>query len=70
MQKRYHVIFPATLIFSGGLMFLGLFMEAPMDILRGLGHIVTMQDLLITDYVLIGGPGAFIRPAPGPPIRT
>ena len=63
MQKRYHVIFPATLIFSGGLMFLGLFMEAPMDILRGLWHIVTMQDLLITDYVLIGGPGAALMNA-------
>ena len=39
-------------------MLLGFTLEAPMDILEGLYHIVTMQDLLITDYVSIGGPGA------------
>ena len=58
MQDRYKNRFPATLVFSIGLMLLGLTLEAPMDILKGLYHIVTMQDLLITDYVSIGGPGA------------
>ena len=58
MQDRYKNLFPATLVFSIGLMLLGLTLEAPMDILKGLYHIVTMQDLLITDYVSIGGPGA------------
>jgi len=58
MQDRYKHIFPATLIFSAGLLLLGLCLEAPLDILEGLWHIVTMQDLLITDYVSIGGPGA------------
>ena len=58
LQNRYRTIFPATLVFAGGLILLGFFVEAPMDILWGLWHIVTMQDLLITDYILIGGPGA------------
>ena len=58
MQNRYKNLFPATLAFSAGLMLLGLCLEAPMDILWGRWHIVTMQDLLITDYVSIGGPGA------------
>jgi len=58
MQDRYKNLFPATLIFSAGLILLGLMLEAPLDILEGLWHIVTMQDLLITDYVSIGGPGA------------
>ena len=58
MQDRYKNLFPATLAFSAGLMLLGLTLEAPADILTGLLHIVTMQDLLITDYVFIGGPGA------------
>ena len=58
MQDRYKNLFPATLVFSIGLMLLGLTLEAPLDILKGLYHIVTMQDLLITDYVSIGGPGA------------
>ena len=58
MQDRYKTLFPATLVLSIGLMLLGLTLEAPLDILRGLYRIVTMQDLLITDYVLIAGPGA------------
>jgi len=58
VKTRYQTLFPATLIFSAGLMILGLCLEAPADILQGLWHIVTMQDLLITDYVSIGGPGA------------
>ena len=58
LQDRYKNLFPATLAFSIGLMLLGLTLEAPLDILKGLWHIVTMQDLLITDYVSIGGPGA------------
>ena len=33
-------------------------MDSPKDILNGLYHIVTMQDLLITDYISIGGIGA------------
>lgn len=55
---RYKKLFPATLVFSGGLIVLGLFLQPFESILTGLYHIVTLQDLLITDYVSIGGPGA------------
>lgn len=58
MQKRNQMIFPATIAFSIGLMVLGLFLQEPSQIPMGLYHIVTMQDLLITDYVYIAGPGA------------
>lgn len=58
MQKRNQMIFPATIAFSIGLMVLGLFSQDPAEIPMGLYHIVTMQDLLITDYVYIAGPGA------------
>ena len=58
MQKRNQMIFPATIAFSIGLMVLGLFLQDPAEIPTGLYHIVTMQDLLITDYVYIAGPGA------------
>ncbi len=58
MPDRYKHIFPASLIFSAGLLLLGLCLEAPLDILEGLWRIVTMQDLLITDYVSIAGPGS------------
>ncbi|MCI8573354.1 MAG: DUF1576 domain-containing protein, partial [Oscillibacter sp.] len=58
MHNRYEKIFPATVSFSFGLIFLGFCLEKPLDIMWGLYHIVTMQDLLITDYVSIGGPGA------------
>lgn len=58
MHNRYEKIFPATIAFSVGFILLGFCLENPVDIMWGLYHIVTMQDLLITDYVSIGGPGA------------
>ena len=57
-HRRYEQIFPATIAFSVGLMLLGLFMGDPKEIPQGLYNIITMQDLLITDYVHIAGPGA------------
>ena len=57
-QKRYEKIFPAAIAFSVGLMVLGLLLDDPMRIPEGLYRIVTMQDLLITDYIQIAGPGA------------
>ena len=44
--------------FSLGLMALGLLMGDPANMFTGLYRIITMQDLLITDYVYIAGPGA------------
>ena len=39
-------------------MLLGVALDDPANIMPGLYHIVTMQDLLITDYVHIAGVGA------------
>ena len=58
MRSRYKHIFPATIAFSIGLIVLGLLLDEPANILPGLYNIITMQDLLITDYVYIAGPGA------------
>ena len=58
MHQRNRNIFPATMAFSIGLILLGLFLQPPAEILKGLYKIITMQDLLITDYVFIAGPGA------------
>ena len=58
MHNRYDRIFPATLALSAGLVLLGLVLDQPANILPGLQKIVLMQDLLITDYVYIAGPGA------------
>lgn len=58
MQNRYEKLFPATIAFSILLMLLGIALDDPRNILPGLYRIVTMQDLLITDYVQIAGVGA------------
>lgn len=58
MHNRYDKLFPATLVLSLGLALLGLLLDDPRNILPGLGRIILMQDLLITDYVYIAGPGA------------
>ena len=58
-QNRYQKIFPAVIVFSIGLMFLGFILEDDHSrIPLGLYRIVSMQDLLITDYIQIAGPGA------------
>ncbi len=58
VHKRYEKIFPATLALSVGLMVLGVILDDPARIPMGLYRIITMQDLLITDYIYIAGPGA------------
>ena len=58
MQNRYERIFPGTIVASLLLMLLGVALDDPANILPGLYKIVTMQDLLITDYVYIAGVGA------------
>ena len=58
LQNRYESLFPATIAVSVLLMLLGVALDDPANILPGLYHIVTMQDLLITDYVHIAGVGA------------
>ena len=57
--RNYHkTIFPAIVGFSVGLMALGLMLDEPRNILIGLYRIISLQDLLITDYIRIAGPGA------------
>lgn len=58
MQNRYKEIFPGTIFTSLFLMFLGVILDDPANILPGLYRIISMQDLLITDYVQIAGLGA------------
>lgn len=58
MQNRYERIVPGTILVSLLLMVLGIAMGDPANILPGLYKIITMQDLLITDYVYIAGIGA------------
>ena len=58
MHNRYEKIFPGTIVASVLLMLLGVALDDPANILPGLYRIVTMQDLLITDYVYIAGVGA------------
>ncbi len=58
MQNRYEKIFPGTIAVAGIMILLGVLLDDPRNIPIGLYHIVTMQDLLITDYVSIGGVGA------------
>ena len=58
VQNRYEKIFPGTIAVSGIMILLGVLLGDPREIPMGLYHIVTMQDLLITDYVAIGGVGA------------
>lgn len=57
-EQRFDKIYPATIIFSIGLIVLGLLLDDPANIPVGLYKIITMQDLLITDYVYTAGPGA------------
>ena len=56
--RHYRRTLPGTIAFSIGLMLIGIAMDEPANILPGLWKIVTMQDLLITDYFYIAGPGA------------
>ena len=57
-HNQYNKLYQAVIAASVFLILLGLALDTPTNILTGLYHIVTMQDLLITDYVHIGGVGA------------
>ena len=57
MQNRFDKIFHGTIAVSVLLILLALLLDEPGDILPGLYRIISMQDLLITDYVYIAGVG-------------
>ena len=55
---RYRKMTPFLLAYAGALLALGLALDSPGNILDGLVRIVLTEDALITDYVLVAGPGA------------
>ena len=59
-QARYDKMFPYLWAYTGLLALAGLLfgLAGHEDILRGLYIIVTTEDALITDYVLVAGGGA------------
>jgi hypothetical protein len=59
-QARYDKMFPYLWAYAGLLALAGVLfaIDGREDILRGLYKIVTTEDALITDYVLVAGPGA------------
>lgn len=61
---RHRNLYTAGLIFSFGLLALGFILDDPRNILPGLYTILTSQDVLITDYIALAGPGsAFVNSA-------
>lgn len=64
LPMRHKNLYTAGLIFSLFLVLLGLLLDDPRNILPGLYTILTSQDVLITDYIALAGPGAaFINSA-------
>ena len=57
-QARYDRMFPSLWAFVILTASAGLLMDTPANILHGLYTIVITEDALITDYVLVAGPGA------------
>ena len=57
-HTRYENMYPAILAFSILLFGMGFVLDTPEQILNGLKTIAMSEDALITDYVLIAGPGA------------
>lgn len=55
---RYEKMFPVLWAYTALLGLAGLLLDSPADIFRGLLTIILSEDALITDYVLMGGPGA------------
>jgi len=57
-EYYYEFVYTAGWIFSAILVILGFILDTPREIWEGLIRIITMQDLLITDYFYVAGPGA------------
>lgn len=56
MRNRH--FYTAAILFSLGLAVTGLILDKPSRILPGLWTILSSQDVLITDYIALAGPGA------------
>lgn len=57
-STRYERMFPFLWGYAALLMAAGLLLEHPSGVLSGLIRIIMTEDALITDYVLVAGPGA------------
>ena len=55
---RYDRMYLFLWLYAAALLLLGLLLDGPAAVLAGLRTIVLTEDALITDYVLIAGPGA------------
>ena len=57
-HRRNSILLPACALFGAALAAFGLCQDSPGNILAGLRTIVTMEDVLITDYIAVAGMGA------------
>ena len=57
LHNRYEIMYPILLGYAVLLLIAGLLMGDPRQALDGLSKIVLTEDALITDYVLVAGPG-------------
>ena len=58
-MRQHQMAMPLALLGLGlALVLVGLAIAGPAEAARGLWAILTAQDVLITDYMAIGGPGA------------
>ena len=57
-HARYDRMFPFLWLFVALTLVTGFALDTPENILKGLVRIVMVEDALITDYVLVAGPGA------------
>ena len=58
VHRRNSILLPACALFGAALAAFGLCQDSPVNILAGLRTIVTMEDVLITDYIAVAGMGA------------
>lgn len=56
-HPRYGILYPILLGFAALLFIAGLLLDGPAQIIPGLIQIVLTEDALITDYILVAGPG-------------
>lgn len=57
LRPRHWMMYPVFLCYAMILLLAGLLLDGPAQILPGLARIVLTEDALITDYVLVAGPG-------------
>ena len=57
-NHKYKYLYLAGVLFSLGLILMAVLLDDPKNILPGLMIILSSQDVLITDYIALAGPGA------------